>query len=80
MIWCSRLLQHLLEKLLKSFKGPSFNPKDGKLAVLYIDAWCDIDLYMWHWFAGSPGNNNDLTIWDPSLVLQIYQKISFLYV
>jgi len=35
-------------------------PRDGKLAVISAEAWCDHDLYIWHWFGGQPGKNNDL--------------------
>lgn len=50
----------------KSWKGQFYNPKDSKLAVISVEAWCDSNLYLWHWFAGRPGTNNDLTTLDSS--------------
>jgi Plant transposon protein len=46
----------------KVLKGQYYNPKDSKLAVISVEAWCDRDLYVWHWFAGRCGTNNDLTV------------------
>lgn len=43
-------------------KGQYHNPKDSKLAVVKVKAWCDDDLYIWHWFAGRPGTTNDKTM------------------
>lgn len=50
----------------RAFKGQYYNPKDGKLAVLSCEAVADGDLYCWHWFAGRPGTNNDVTVADHS--------------
>lgn len=50
----------------RAFKGQYHNPKDGKLAVLRCEAVVDGDLYCWHWFAGRPGTNNDVTVLDNS--------------
>jgi hypothetical protein len=55
-------MKHTWKNCPKSLKGQYFNPKDGKLAVISIEAWCDRDLYVWHWFAGRSGTNNDLTV------------------
>eukprot|EP00170_Pyropia_yezoensis_P001759 contig_7532_g1763 len=46
----------------RALKGQYHNPKDGKLAVISCEAVADGDLYCWHWFAGRPGTNNDLTV------------------
>lgn len=43
-------------------KGQYHNPKDSKLAVIKVEAWCDSKLYIWHWFAGRAGTNNDKTM------------------
>ena len=43
-------------------KGQHHNPKDGKLATIKVEGWCDMDLYMWHWFVGRPGTTNDKTM------------------
>jgi Plant transposon protein len=66
-------------------KGQFKNPKDGKLAVISIEAWCDRDLYCWHWISGRAGTNNDITDassfplfndilegeWDPSFEYEL---------
>lgn len=46
----------------RALKGQYHNPKDGKQAVISCEAVADGDLYCWHWFAGRPGTNNDLTV------------------
>lgn len=50
----------------RSLKGQFKNPKDSKLAVLSCEALVDSDLFCWHWFAGRPGTNNDVTVMDNS--------------
>ena len=40
-------------------KGQYHNPKDSKLAVMKVEAWCDSDLFIWHWHAGHAGTSND---------------------
>lgn len=50
----------------KEQMGQYYNPKDLKVAVISVEAWCDHDLYIWHWFAGRPGTNNDITMLDTS--------------
>ena len=45
-----------------SEKGQYHNSKDSKLATLKVEAWCDMHLYIWHWYAGRPGTNNDKTM------------------
>ena len=49
-----------------ALKGQLYNPKDGKLAAISVEAWCDRDMYVWHWFAGRCATNNDLTMIDSS--------------
>lgn len=43
-------------------KGQFHNSNDGKLATMSVEAWCDSDLYVYHWFAGRCGTNNDKTM------------------
>ena len=53
----------------KELKGQFHNPKDGKLGVLTVEAWADHRLFCWHWNAGRPGTNNDITVIDHSPLL-----------
>ena len=43
-------------------KGQYHNPKDSKLAVMKVEAWCDAHLFIWHWHAGHAGTSNDKTM------------------
>ena len=43
-------------------KGQHLNTKDGRLAAIQCEAWCDHDLYCWAWNAGRVGTNNDITV------------------
>lgn len=44
-------------------KGQYLNRKESsKLAVVQCEAWCDHDLYCWHWYCGRPGTNNDINV------------------
>lgn len=43
-------------------KGEYQNGRDGQLATLQVAAWVDKNLYVWHWFAGLCGTNNDKTM------------------
>ena len=44
-------------------KGQYLNSKEsGKLASIQCEAWCDADLYCWHWNVGRPGTNNDINV------------------
>lgn len=52
--------------------GQYHNPKSGKLATIQCEGWCDHDRYIWHWFAGRPGTNNDLNVMAHS---PLFQKI-----
>lgn len=38
------------------------NTKDGTYATLGVYAWCDSDLYFYHWYVGRCGTNNDNTM------------------
>lgn len=33
-------------------KGQYHNTKDGKLATIGVEAWCDHQIYAWSWFSG----------------------------
>lgn len=50
----------------RALKGQYKNPKDSKLAVISCEALVDGSLYCWHFFAGRPGTNNDVTVLDHS--------------
>ena len=54
----------------KALKGLYRNPKDGRLATITCEAWCDSSLYCWHWFVGRCATNNDRTVmgYSPLLV------------
>lgn len=43
-------------------KGQYKNSKESKLATIVCEAWCDSQLYCWHWFPGRAGTNNDITV------------------
>lgn len=45
-----------------ALKGQFHNSKEGKLATIVVEAWCDTHLYVWHWYAGRAGTNNDKTL------------------
>ncbi len=52
-------------------KGQLLNTKESsKLATVVCEAWCDHDLYCWHWFPGRAGTNNDLTVLYSSPLFQ----------
>lgn len=51
--------------------GQYHNSNSGKLATIQC-GWCDHDRYIWHWFAGRPGTNNDLNVMAHS---PLFQKI-----
>jgi hypothetical protein len=55
-------MEHIWKNCPKQLKGQFKNPKDEKLAVISIEAWCDRDLYCWNWFSGRAGTNNDITV------------------
>lgn len=42
-----------------AFKRQYHNPKDGKITSISAEAWCDRNLYIWHWHVGRIGTNND---------------------
>lgn len=43
-------------------KGQYLNSRNSKSATLQCEAWCDHDRYIWSWYSGRPGTNNDLNI------------------
>lgn len=43
-------------------QGQYHNSKDGKMATIKIEACCDRDPYISHWFAGRHRTNNDQTM------------------
>lgn len=43
-------------------KGQMLNTNESNLATIRCEAWCDHDLYCWHWYPGRSGTNNDITI------------------
>lgn len=44
-----------------SLKGKYHSSKDGKLATIQVETVPEKDIYVWHWFAGQCGTNNDKT-------------------
>ena len=65
-VGCVDCMQIHWKNCPKAKKGQYYNPKSGKLATLSCEALVDCDLYCWHWFAGRPGTNNDITVLDNS--------------
>lgn len=51
-------------------KGQYHNSKEGKLATIPAEAWCDRNLYIWHWFVGRTGTNNDINVLMNSPLMQ----------
>ena len=49
-----------------ALKGQYHNTKESHIATIAVEAWCDRDLYIWHWFARRCGTNNDKTLLDVS--------------
>ena len=60
-IGCIYCCKQVWKNCSKVLKGQYYNQKDSKMAVMSVEAWCDRDLYVWHWFAGRCGADNDLT-------------------
>lgn len=54
----------------KQLKGQYHNSKESRLATIQCEAWCDHDRYVWSWFSGRPGSNNDLNILAHSPLFQ----------
>lgn len=50
-----------------SWKGQYHNANDGKKATLSAEALYDHDQYVWSWFSGLCGTNNDRTLLSLSL-------------
>lgn len=51
-------------------KGQYHNKKEGKMATIVAEGWCDRKLYLWSWFAGRAGTNNDLNVLAVSPLVQ----------
>lgn len=45
-----------------AYKGQYHNPKEGKLATIPAEAWCDRWLYVWNWYGDRTGTNNDINV------------------
>jgi len=45
-----------------SLKGQYHNTKEWKLVTIQVEAWCERNQYIWHWFTGTYGTNNDKTM------------------
>lgn len=60
-------------------KGQYLNTKESKLASIQCEAWCDADLYCWHWNVGWSGTNNDLNVIMRSRLLKgiMYGRLTF---
>lgn len=42
-----------------ALKGKYQKSKNSNMASIQVEAWCDRDLYCWHWSAGRCGTTND---------------------
>lgn len=42
-----------------------YHDRKGRLSVV-METLCDEDLYIWHFFIGSPGSQSDLNVWSQS--------------
>lgn len=51
-------------------KGQYHNPREGHMATIVVEAWCDRRLYVWSWFSGRAGTNNDLNVLSVSPLIQ----------
>lgn len=58
-----------VEKLPVCIQGEIQNSKDGKLDTVGIEQWLDHDLFVWSWFSGRCGTNNEKTLLAFSLLL-----------
>lgn len=47
-----------------SQKGQYHNKKEGSKATIQVEAWCDYGLYVWNWFPGRAGTNNEDTMFS----------------
>lgn len=52
----------ILENCPHAHKGQYHKTKESILATLQVEAWCDRDLYVWHWSPSRCGTNNDKTM------------------
>lgn len=61
-----------------SAKNSQFhNRKEGKLATVSLETWDDHGLYVWSWFGGHPGTNNDVTLLSVSPLFNDIQTGTF---
>lgn len=47
-------------------KGQYHNPREGKLGTIPAEAWCDVDLYTWHWYVPRTGAKNNINVMSNS--------------
>lgn len=68
-----------MEKLSLCGKGTVPQSQGGKLATIVVEAWCDRTLYIWSWFAGRAGTNNDLNVLAVSPLMRKILRGEFLF-
>lgn len=51
-------------------KGQYHYPREGKLATIPAEAWCDCNTYIWHWYIGRTGTKNDINVMINSSLMQ----------
>lgn len=49
-----------------ALKGQFHNSENGNLATIPVEAWCDRDLFVWHWYAGRSSSLGEGSIVDRS--------------
>ena len=60
-------------------KGQYHSTRNGKMATLVAEAWVDHRLYIWSWFCGMPGTNNDLNVLNASPLFQDIMNNAFCF-
>lgn len=58
-------------------KGQYHTSRNGKTATIVGEAWVDRRLYIWSWFCGMPGTNNDFNVMNASPLFQDILNNSF---
>lgn len=53
-------------------KGKYHNPKDSKMGVIKVEAWCDRYLYIWNWFEGRTGKKTTRRLSGVSHCFRVY--------